>query len=59
MRMMRSKGHGAKQIPAESVWLLVFHEAYLIRDLPHRNPREAPAATFFWKDYNFEITLLS
>lgn len=38
------------------MWLLVFYEAYLIKTLFHRSPKEAPAATFFWKDYNFKIT---
>lgn len=38
------------------MWLLVFYEAYLIKTLFRRSPKEAPAATFFWKDYNFKIT---
>lgn len=54
MRMMRPKGHGAKQNPVYSMWLLVFYEAYLIKTLFHRSPK-APVATFFWKDCNFKI----
>lgn len=53
MRMMRPNGHGAKQNPVYSMWVWVFCETYLIKTLFHRSPKEAPAATFFWKDYDF------
>jgi hypothetical protein len=55
MRMMRPKGHGAKQNPVYDMWLLTFSEAYLIMALFHRSPKKAPAATYFWKDCNFQI----
>lgn len=53
--MTRPNRRGAKQNPVYSMWLLVFCEAALLKAVFHRSPREAPAATFFWKDYNFKI----